>query len=206
MNHTNSSRNTRVASNQNFLEQQEQIDSLARSLEQIFDFLEHHRQQGSTDISNLYVAVQDSIKYLTVVVNNLDILKQEVDSIKPGIAGVQDATDKVQHSQFDGLSDINALLESMQKEQSEIQGSILMVKKALIAQQRSKDDRFNWKSLSVMGLGISLITAFTSGFAVNMVTAKSNETNNAIYGRVQNIQDHLGIKNKESSKANKKQS
>jgi hypothetical protein len=206
MNHANSSRNTRVASNQNLLEQQEQIDSLAHSLEQIFDFLEHHKQQGSVDISNLYVAVQDSIKYLTVVVNNLDILKQEIDFIKPGIAGIQDATDKVQHSQLDGLRDINALLESMQKEQSEIQGSILMVKKALIAQQRSKDDRFNWKSLSVMGLGISLITAFTSGFAVNMVTAKSNETNNAIYGRVQNIQDHLGIKNKESSKANKKQS
>jgi hypothetical protein len=206
MNQVNSSRNTRTTSSQNLQEQQEQINSLAHSLEQIFDFLEHHKQQGSNDISNLYIAVQESIKYLTVVVNNLDILKQEIDFIKPGITGIKDTTNKIQHSQLDGLNDINSLLESMQKEQSEIQGSILMIKKALVVQQRSKNDIFNWKSLSVMGLGIGLITAFTSGFVVNMVTAKSNETNDEIYGKVQNIQDHLGIKNRNGSKVNKKQS
>jgi hypothetical protein len=207
MNRTNSpsSKNTHNASDQNLQEQQGQIDDLVSSLEQIFDFLEHQKQQGSTDTSNLYVAVQESIQYLIVVVNNLEFLKQEIELIRPDIALVKDAICKVSNGRAGELDEIKAILESMQKEQLEIQESILIVRKFSSAQKRSQNDDSNWKYLSVMGVGIGLITAFASGLSVSIVTAKSAEISDATYGAIQNIQNHLGVKTKNIPKAKKSQ-
>jgi hypothetical protein len=194
MNQSNYSHDiTNSDSNQDIEGQQKQIDSLVSSLEQIFDFLEYQKQQGSTDVSNLSVAVQESIKYLTVVVNNLDYLKQEIE-MKPGTAMLIDALNKNNSLPVQELGNLKVAIESMKKDQLKLKNFLFTIKKTLITQQKFLDNKFDWKSLSTIVLGVAL----ASSIIVSTVTFKLNEaSNNATY---KIIQDGLNIKNKGASK------
>ncbi len=207
MDQGNFSRNSgdRTASNQILQEQQGEIDGIVHSLGQIFDFLEHQKKQGSTDISDLSSAMQESIKYLTVVVNNLEYLGQEMDLVRPNIVLVKSTIDKANHLQIDTLDDIKNMLRSLQKEQDEIQDSILMIKKTLVLQQSSHNDMFDWKNLLIVWMAIVIPTFFISGLVVSTMTTRYNETNDIMSEKIQKIQDYLGIKNKGVSKAKKGQ-
>ncbi len=189
---------SRPTSLQELAEQQGQINSLAISLENILNFIQDQEKKGSVSMTDLSDATQESIKYLSVVVNNLEFLKEQMDLIRPGFALMQDTLEKSNRSRTDDLRTIADSLKNVQNEQTKLQSSLATIKKSPIFQ--SSGNKFDWKALSILGIGIGLITALSSAVSVNLVTAKYNEETTATYKKVQQIQAHLGVKDKPASR------
>jgi hypothetical protein len=188
----------RPASLQELAEQQEQINSLAISLENTLNFIQAQEKQGSVSIADLSVATQESIRYLSVVVNNLEFLKEQMDVIRPGFALMKDTIEKSNRSQTDDLRMIGDSLKTFQNEQSKLQSSLTAIRKSPVFQ--SSSDKLDWRTLSLLGIGIGLTTAFSSAVSVNLVTAKYNENATVMYKKIQQIQEHLGVKEKPASR------
>lgn len=189
---------SRPAFLQELAEQQGQIDSLAISLENILNFIQAQEKQGGVSVADLSDATKESINYLSVVVNNLEFLKEQTDLIMPGFALMQDTLEESNRSRTNDLRTIADSLKNIQSEQTKLQSSLATIKKSPVFQ--SSGNKFGWKTLSLLGIGTGLIAALSSAVSVNLVTAKYNEETTATYKKVQQIQEHLGAKNKPVSR------
>jgi hypothetical protein len=173
--------------------QQDQINSLATSLEKVLTFLQDLKSRGNTDISNLFSISQESISYLNAVLNEFEALKQQTSIIKPGLILLKESVDKTSQNQAEIREDIATL----RSEQSKIHNSYMLTKKSAALNKPSTNR--TWKSVigleGIIGtIAISISIASMVGMA--SLTSKIHENNTAVQKDLKIIQIHMGIKKK----------
>jgi hypothetical protein len=176
--------------------QQDQINSLATSLQQVLIFLQDLKSRGNIDISNLSSTSQESIKYLNAVLNEFGFLKQEISTIKPGFILLKESIDKVNKSQTEELKRISDDVKALQSGQVKIYTSLMSTKKSLASTPASK---MSWKSIisleGIVGI-IAISISIVSIISITSLASRIYDDNESIKKDIKTIQSYTGIKKK----------
>jgi hypothetical protein len=198
-----SNEETRLVSFQDLEKKQEQINSLAVNLGQILDSLEEQKSKGNSDTSSLYTATQESIKYLGVLINNIDFVKRQTDMIVPGFAVINDTMEHHRQNIKDNLVAVDENLKILQKEQLRLQKTLIDINKSPALQWRNMYDMLDWKTLLISVFSILSFGFFASVMGSSMVSSRNNDDNIEIRKEITRIQEYLGIKNGKNNKSKK---
>lgn len=198
MNQTNSSLagNTDSDLMQKSRDQQDQINSLAGSLENVLAFLQNQKDQDSLAISDLSNITEESIKYLSVIVNNLNLLREENEKIKSVIINLNERLEASIEKQTDEFKDLKSVGIFLRQEQSESKGSLIGIKNLFDSQQSFLNKVLSWKSLAIAVTGLYLINTVTTAIITENTVSKLYDNDIAVFGRLQRIDEYLGIKKK----------
>jgi hypothetical protein len=178
--------------------QQDQINSLATSLQQVLIFLQDLKSKGNVDISNLSSVSQESIKYLNAVLNEFELLKQQTNTIKPGFILLKESIDKANKNQAEEFRRISEDIKILRSEQSKIYALSMSTKKSLNSNPIASN-KISWQSMFAPEKIIGIIAIFISAASIVSVvslTAKIHDDNNNIQKDLKSIQNHMGIKKK----------
>jgi hypothetical protein len=171
--------------------QQIQINSLATSLQQVLFFLQDQKSQGSVDIS------QESIKYLDVVLNNLEVIKQQIDIIKPGFLLIEESIEKASYERGQELKQLNENLKILQNKQSKLYSLLVSTRKSLFLQSNDSGNNLSWPLLMVSGVcAVGIVFGVVSIIHMNLMVSKLQESNTIIQKELQITQKYLGVKHK----------
>ncbi len=198
MNQTNSSSadNTDSDLRQQSRDQQEQISSLAGSLEDVLAFLQNQKDQGGLAISDLLEATEESIRYLSVVVNNLNLLREENEKIKSGMINLNEKIEASIKKQTDEFKDLKSVGVSLRQEQSESKNSLIEIKNLFNSQQSFLNKVLSWKSLAIAVTGLCLINMVATAVITENAVSKLYDNDIAVFGRLKKIDEYLGVKKK----------
>lgn len=198
MNQTNSSSagNTDSDLMQKSRDRQEQINSLAGSLEDVLAFLQNQKDQDGLAISDLSEVTEESIKYLSVVVNNLNLLREENEKIKSGMINLNEKLEASTRKQTDEFKDLKSVGISLRQEQSESKSSLIGIKNLFDSQQSFLNKILSWKSLAIAVMGLCLVNTVTTAIVTENTVSKLYDNDIAVFGRLKKIDEHLGVKKK----------
>jgi hypothetical protein len=198
MNQTNSSLTGNTDSDlmQESRDQQEQINSLAGSLEDVLAFLQNQKDQDGLAISDLSEVTEESIKYLSVIVNNLNLLREENEKIKSGMINLNGKLEASIKKQTDEFKDLKSVGISLRQEQSESKDSLIGIKNLFNSQQSFLNKVLSWKSLAIAVTGLCLTNTVTTAIITENTVSKLYENDIAVFGRLKRIDEYLGVKKK----------
>ena len=198
MNQTNSSLSGDTDSDfmQKSRNQQEQINSLAGSLEHILAFLQSQKGQDALAISDLSDVTEESIKYLSVVVNNLNLLREENGKIKSAIITLNEKLEANIRRQTDEFKDLKSVGISLRQEQEESNSSLIRMKNLFSSQQSFLNEVLNWKTAAMTVIGLCLMNTVTTTVIMENTVSKLYDNDIAVFGRLKRIDEYLGIKKK----------
>jgi hypothetical protein len=173
--------------------QQEQINSLATSLQQMLLFFQDQGSKEESNNANLFAVSQESIKYLNALLNNVELVKQQTDIIKPGLILVQEAIKKTEGNLESQLDAISKGFTTIQQNQVKTYKIITTVQtKALSHESENNTWHRNIGSRSIAL--ISIVIALTSGINFAHVTLRTNEIHTSLHREISVIQKQLRSK------------
>jgi hypothetical protein len=158
------------------IEQQEKIESLATSLENVLGYLQYQNNEENAARSDLFKATGQSLEYLVGLLNNLDILKAELDVLKAGMLALEQG-------------------------QEELRKNLASIKETL---RQPTVQQLEWKQLALACLGVSLMTSVVSGAGLYLVTSTMQSKSTTITEQSPGSSSRSGTKNT-SNKSTKAQ-
>jgi hypothetical protein len=170
--------------------QQEKINTLATSLQQMLLFFQDQGSKGESNSANLFAVSQQSIQYLNALLNNTELVKQQTDMIRPGLMLIQDTLKKTEGDQEDQLDVINKSLISLKQEQVKAHKVIVSVQKTALS-HGSKSNK--WYS-NVGGRSVILISTLAllaSGINFAVMTTKIDEVHSSLHREISILQKQL---------------
>jgi hypothetical protein len=172
------------------IEQQEKIESLATSLENVLGYLQYQNNEENAARSDLFKATGQSLEYLVGLLNNLDILKAELDVLKAGMLALErsDSNQAKSHK-------------ALQQGQEELRKNLASIKETL---RQPTVQQLEWKQLALACLGVSLMTSVVSGAGLYLVTSTMQSKSTTITEQSPGSSSRSGTKNT-SNKSTKAQ-
>jgi hypothetical protein len=159
-------------------------------------FLQNQKDQGGLAISDLSEVTENSIKYLSVIVNNLNLLREENEKIKSVIINLNEKLEASTKKRTDEFKDLKSISTSLQQEQLESKDLLIRIKGLFNSQQLFLNKVLSWKSLAIAVIGLCLMNTVTTAIITENTVSKLYENDIAVFGRLKRIDEYLGVKKK----------